>query len=84
MRLFHVTFGQRFPREEHPTFPKAHRDGWVDILASDEHGAREIAVARLGQAWSGLYPDDDDWREHSVPFYPMGVLATFVQGELYP
>ena len=50
MTTFYVTFGQQYPREPHPTFGKAHRDGWVEIEADDEMAARKgcRGLARFG------------------------------------
>lgn len=69
---FRVTFGQRFHRDEHPTFPAAHPDGWVTILAADRDTAHRAAMERLGQAWGSLYQqgDDIDWS-----MFPRGELA---------
>jgi hypothetical protein len=52
MSTFYVTFGQQYRHEAHPTFPKAHPDGWVTVVAADELAARSLAVERLGTAWS--------------------------------
>lgn len=70
---YHVTFGQKYRREPHPTFPKAHPDGWVTVWAHDEDKARQITVKRLGRAWAFLY-GPDTWEPS---WYPLGNLATW-------
>ena len=68
---FRVTFGQKYRREDHPTLPEAHPDGWLAVFAADEHQARLLTFDKLGTAWSMLrppMPDDLDW-------YPRGELA---------
>ena len=76
MALFCVTFGQQYPREPHPMFGGAHRDGWVEIHADDEDDARRRAVGVLGTAWSGLYTEDD----FDPGLYPLGCLLTIGAG----
>lgn len=72
MREFRVTFGQRWRREGHPTFPAAHPDGWLTIVAPDEDRAREVAFGWLGRHWSDLYrATDPDAMWH---LYPLGEL----------
>jgi hypothetical protein len=70
MREFYVTFGQQYHHEPHPTFPKAHPDGWVTVVAADELAARRLAVEWLGTAWSSIYDEEPD-------------LALFRLGELH-
>ncbi len=77
MAIYHVTFGQQYPRETHPTFPAADRDGWVDIVAPDFASARSVAFLHLGAKWAGMYPDDERWRAEDRGLYPLGCLATF-------
>lgn len=69
---FRVTFGQKYPHEPHPYYDRAHRDGFVAVLAPDYHTARAYVVARLGSAWSNLYDlsaTDTDWG-----LFPFGEL----------
>ena len=55
MPEYRVTFGQQYPREPHPSFGRANRDGWVTIVAGDYDEARAAAVAWLGTAWCDIY-----------------------------
>ena len=48
MPRFYVTFGQKSP----------FRDGYVVIIADDEHVAHDEAMYVLGKAWSSLYSED--------------------------
>ena len=73
---FYVTFGQQYPRETHPTFGAAHRDGWFEIEADNYEEARRVAIGWLGRAWSGIYPEDD----FDATLYPLGRLH-LVAGE---
>lgn len=66
---YRVTFGQRHPREEHPTFPAADKDGWLAVLAWDYREAFEGLVRTLGNEWCNLY----------APHY-----ATYPQLKWYP
>lgn len=70
MATYSVTFGQRFPREPHSSFPGAHRDGWVEIEADNESDARALAFEWLGREWSSMYDGPG-----SAVFYPLGCLA---------
>lgn len=70
MREWFVTFGSQYPREPHPTFEQAHRDGWVTVVAPDERAARRLTVELLGTAWSGIYEEQpESW------LFPLGELA---------
>jgi hypothetical protein len=72
LRTFYVTFGQQYPREPHPTFGGAHRDGVVVLRAISMDEARTRAVNVLGTAWSGIYEEGDQaWAPH---MYPLGVI----------
>jgi hypothetical protein len=73
MPEFYVTFGQQYPREPHPTFPEAHRDGWATIVAESVAGAREIAVRELGRHWAFIYAEG----EIDKSYYPAGELERF-------
>lgn len=76
MSRFFVTFGQRYAREQHPTFGAAHPDGWFEIEAPDYGEARRLAIGWLGTAWSQMYGGDNwDWT-----YYPRGQLH-FVTAE---
>lgn len=74
VRTFYVTFGQQYPRELHPTFPRADRDGWVAMTyALDEDEAWEVAVAVFGRdGFSMLY---DEPAKPTLELYPLGELA---------
>ena len=72
---YRVTFGQRYRREEHPTFPAAHPDGWVTILAYDDAGARAIAFSMFDQYWSFMYGPADRPQKYWDETFPAGELA---------
>lgn len=77
MPEYRVTFGQRYHREPHPTFPAAHPDGWLAIDATDEDTAREVAHLMLGTHWAFLYDaatSDVDW----ALYFPLGELDRVV------
>jgi hypothetical protein len=74
---FRVTFGQQYPREPHPTLALAHRDGWVSILAPDEHAARAEAHRVLDVRWSMLYQPDEPGYP-TTEHYPLGELLQIV------
>jgi hypothetical protein len=69
---YRVTFGQQYPREPHPHWSEANKDGWLTIIASTHIRAREVAFAFLGNHWSDVVEATafDDWS-----IYPMGELA---------
>ena len=79
--IYYVTFGQQYPREPHPTFAKAHRDGWVEIEAPDEITARRIAVGWFDRAWAFIYSESDPWRP-KLDMYPLGCLHRITLGDL--
>jgi hypothetical protein len=72
MPIFYATFGQRFPREPHPTFPRAHHDGWVAFDAPDQTAASDAAFRAFGDDWSMLYADQPD-----RDFFPLGELDRY-------
>jgi hypothetical protein len=84
-----VTFGQRYRREDHPTFLPAHPDGYVVIVTDDalpkawgggEASARDAAVTLMGSQWSGLYEmDTDEWRSDAAQYYPRGQIGQIEQ-----
>ncbi len=77
MPEFRVTFGSQYPREPHPRFSLARRDGWVAILAVDVADARAFAVLVLGTAWCDLYADGR-WESWDPGWFVEGELARFV------
>lgn len=68
-----LTFGDQFRSEEHPTFPAAHPDGWVEVEADDYSHAVRIGYALFGGKWASAYP------RHLIQeqFFPRGCLAVF-------
>lgn len=54
---YYVTFGQRYAREPHPTFPGAHPDGYVVIEAADEEAARATAYTVFDNRYAFIYPE---------------------------
>jgi hypothetical protein len=70
---FYITFGCQYAREPHPTYPDAHPDGYVTIIAPDERTARGAAFAAFGQAWSMIYTEPPE------PYFaPRGELTRLV------
>jgi hypothetical protein len=80
MTEFAVTFGQKYARDRHPSFPGAHPDGYVIIVADDFQAARACAIAHFGVFWCDLY-GPDTW-ESSRRYFPAGELARFTAGEV--
>jgi hypothetical protein len=78
-RRFCATFGQKHPREPHPLWPYAHRDGYVTVQIPGNRGAvealeaaRTVVEGWLGRdGYSNLYPE----ASLGVEFYPRGELA---------
>lgn len=67
---FFLTFGQRYHREEHPTFKAANPDGYVTVWAYTYEKARQIVTKRIGSRFCALYE-----AEHFDPsFYPLGSI----------
>jgi len=73
MGTFIITFGQQYPREAHPTFPAASRDGWVSVEAEDYDTAKQIADRELAGQYSTIYPQESF--EESAEIYPKGKLG---------
>lgn len=80
MATFYVTFGQQYPRERHPTFDDAHRDGWVEVDADTYAEARALTVRQLGVHWSDIYTAPD-W---DPSYYPLGVLGVLTASGWVP
>jgi hypothetical protein len=68
---YRVTFGFRYAREPHPTFPAADPNGWLTVMAPDEETARALVVARIGRAWAFMYPAE----RMSESYYPRGEIC---------
>ena len=74
LKEYRFTFGQKYAHEEHPTFPAAHPDGYVTVIATDESQAWNAVVDLIGAAWAFCYPAPFSrvvWEE----LYPLGELA---------
>lgn len=71
MPEYYVTFGDRERREEHPTFPPAHPDGWVKVTADSLRQANRAAYDAFGFRWSTIREPD----ELTPTFYPLGELG---------
>jgi|GEM_PF-5390742 len=75
--VWYVTFGQRYRRERHPSFPVAHPDGYLVVmgrgLVLDEEAARTAVLYLCGTGWCMIYGSLADLSPH---LYPMGPLAT--------
>lgn len=71
---YYVTFGQQSRREPHPTFPKAHPDGWVRIEAESYPEARTCAWDVFDDQFATMYPEDD----FKTEYFPKGEIAVFV------
>jgi hypothetical protein len=68
---YRVTFGCKYAREPHPSFPDAHPDGWVTIVAPDEMAARRVAHERLSGQYAFIYAPEE-WEPE---WFPRGELA---------
>lgn len=68
---FMITFRLRHEGVNHPTFPAAHRDGYVTIDAPSEADARCVARRHLGNAWGNILPAHPT----TPALYPLGELA---------
>jgi len=70
---YRVTFGQKYRGETHPSFPEAHPDGWLTIVAEDRGQARAAAAAKLGREWCDMY-GPESW-PHVSHYFPLGELG---------
>lgn len=82
MAEYRLTFGQRYAREPHPTFPAAHPDGWVTIIAPTWSAGRAFASDRFGRHWAFLYAEEEfgatsAWPEPMSVLFPRGELGRF-------
>jgi hypothetical protein len=68
---FRVTFGAQYPRVPHPSYSKAHRDGWLAVFAHDESEARRLVTDYIGTEWAFLYRVDEISWHH----WPLGELG---------
>ena len=67
-----ITFGQKYSYEPHPTFPKAHPDGWLRVTADSYEVARQIVFQVLGPAFAFDYTEE--YFLNSRHLYPRGEL----------
>jgi hypothetical protein len=68
----YISFGQKYFREEHPTFPKCDPNGWLRITADTYPQARAVAFALLDGQFAFEYLEDEF--EVSKDFFPAGEL----------
>lgn len=76
MKVFYLTFGQKYARESHPYWlnsPKqfVHPEGWWEILAPDKEKARIAVDKHLGIYWASLYSEE----EFKSDYFPMGKIG---------
>jgi hypothetical protein len=77
MNEYVITFGQKYRREPHPTFPAAHPDGYVTVVAEDFEDCRRQTLAVLGRAWAFDYaPGELDVEKWA----PLGELGRIENG----
>lgn len=69
---FYVTFGQKYPREPHPSWGAAHHNGWVRLVgATDRADARGWATVLFGRQWSEVY----DSLHGFTALFPLGEIG---------
>lgn len=73
----YVTFGMKYAREPHPTYPKAHPDGWLRITAPTVEDAFNLIARRIGTAYA-FYYTSANFEPH---WHPMGELDHWTVGE---
>lgn len=71
MSNYFVTFGQKYAREPHPTFPGAHPDGVLRVVAKDGADALLRVCETIGSFWAFMY--NEEQITESMHFYPAGV-----------
>jgi len=69
---YYVTFGVMYSEEEHPYFPNAHPDGWVEIESPSENEARIEAYNLFNDKWAFIYNENN----FDPTKYPAGRIAT--------
>jgi len=74
---FYFTFGQRYAREEHPSYPLAHPNGWVTIVAKDWETARRKAEELFTHDGQLLFSHDYDDSNFESEYFPMGEIERF-------
>lgn len=74
---FYVTFGSQYPREEHPTWSGANKDGYFVIHAPDELSARKLAFGLFGEKWSMIYTaaEFDPNSDENKRWYTLGRIG---------
>ncbi len=78
MATYCLTFGEKFRREPHPTFPEAHPDGWVEVDADDIAEATSIGLRLFGNDWARVYTRSGISERH-FPRGCVGVVAMVVK-----
>jgi hypothetical protein len=72
---FYVTFGQKYRREEHPLWPLAHPDGWLEVEAPSEKDARLLLHKALGKYWGFIYTNLESLTPSYYPRHCIGTLS---------
>lgn len=68
----HITFGQKYRREPHPTYPAAHPDMWVEVEGNTLGECYDLVGKHFGQFYAGSYIDTEWERDNHAMFYPRG------------
>jgi len=69
---YYLTFGQKEREGEHPTFPDAHPDGFITIVATNMESARKKAFDHIGNRFAFIYEESN----FDFNLYSYGSLAT--------
>lgn len=78
LRNFYVSFGIGYATTEHPYWPGAHPDGYLEVIAPDEDAARALVRSYIGLKWGHMYDRKPEWAR-------AGRLATITEdGVLWP
>lgn len=71
-QIFHVTFGQQYRHEPHPTHAWVHPDGYATLVVPASVAPDMAAYQIFGDRYSFVYTEDQF--EDSKHHYPRGCL----------
>lgn len=67
-----ITFGQKYRREPHPSYPAAHPDLWVEVEGDSLQECYDLIGEHLGQFYAFSHSEDQWEKEDMAKWYPRG------------
>lgn len=73
MKIYYVTFGQKWRRNKHPK--GGHPDGWFAVKGRTVSEATALTNAFFGRDWASIYDPESYGEAYFNDFYPLRLLG---------